>query len=447
MQPLILTNIGLAKLASATPEDQLEIKHIAIGDGGGGYPPIDPTMTALVNEVWRGDSSAPIRDPESNRVLIFETIIPNNEGGFTIREVGLFDVDGDMIAIGQIDEIEKTDGSPGTTPVMLTLRVRLTLENASQTDLIIADSPLIDHQGTSNRDAADAHPIEAITGLVDALNAKANTADLGTAAYKDVVSDEDDTTPGQLITTEWRGLNLTKRWQLPPGNAGWYKFATVNGIVGHGAFFIDRLALSSSRQLSARIEFSGTAPVGVIYARSLVSGYIGTAGGFATYGSIAYHHTGSEIYDLYVYLDASASAPVVEFIGSPYSLINTDTMPAVGSLPSGAVEVPRSIDWNSQSMDQSWQDVTAIRALSTTYTNTTGRPIHVSVNLNPDTGATSPYAALNVDGNPIAQGKASVESGQVYLNVYSIVPPGSTYGVVSSTGTGAAVIRWWREYR
>src|SRR5690606_18647772 len=141
-------------------------------------------------------------------------VIPASVGGFTIREVGLFDVDGDLIAIGHTSEIDKPAPSAGT-PITLTARVRLTRENASQTDLIIADAPLIDHQGTSNRDAADAHPIEAITGLRGELDAKANTADLGTAAYEDVVSDEDDTTPGQLITTEWRGLNLTKRWQLP----------------------------------------------------------------------------------------------------------------------------------------------------------------------------------------------------------------------------------------
>src|SRR5690554_3330898 len=97
MGPLILTNIGLAKLASATPEDQLEIKSVAVGDSDA---PIDPTNTALNNEVWRGDSSLPIRDPMDAKVLIFEGVIPASVGGFTIREVGLFDVDDDLIAIG-----------------------------------------------------------------------------------------------------------------------------------------------------------------------------------------------------------------------------------------------------------------------------------------------------------------------------------------------------------
>lgn len=165
MAALILTNIGLAKLASATPLNQLEVSHVAVGDSA---DPIDPTMTALNNEVWRGDASAAIRDPSDAKVLIFESVIPSTDGGFTIREVGLFDVDGDLIAIGHTDTIDKPDPIGGT-PVTMTLRVRLTLANANQTNLIVADAPYVDHQGTTNRDAEDAHPIPSISGLQDRL--------------------------------------------------------------------------------------------------------------------------------------------------------------------------------------------------------------------------------------------------------------------------------------
>lgn len=436
MGPLILTNIGLAKLASATPENQIEIKSVAVGDSDA---PIDPTNTALNNEVWRGDSSLPIRDPMDAKVLIFEGAIPASVGGFTIREVGLFDVDGDLIAIGHTSEIDKPAPSAGT-PITLTARVRLTLENASQTDLIIADAPLIDHQGTSNRDASDAHPISSITGLRGELDAKANTADLGTAAYEDVVSDEDDTTPGQLITTEWRGLNFTKRWQISPPTGPWQKFATVwgNSFDYHGVFFIDQLSRDPDGPRSARIEFNGDPSPGSFHARSFVSDR-------SNFGFAAYHHLGDGTFDLYVNLDNNID-PVVEFTGSPNTLINIDSIDA--TLPSGAVIVPRAVDWNSVSMSQTWQDMTASRALGTTYTNNTGRPIHVSVVANPDSGAVAPFIGLHVDGVPIAQSKASATSGQVYLNVYSIVPAGSTYTVNTSTeSSAAAVIRYWREYR
>lgn len=167
----ILTNIGLQKLASATPEHQLKINHVAVGDGNGGYSPLDPDMTGLVNEVWRGPASAPIRDREDPTILIFEAVIPPNIGGFFIREVGIFDDTGDMIAIGQTAVTEKPQDTMGTA-LSLTIRFRMKLSNASETELIYNDQPPIDHEGLTNRDAPDSHPIGAITGLNNALSGK-----------------------------------------------------------------------------------------------------------------------------------------------------------------------------------------------------------------------------------------------------------------------------------
>lgn len=167
----ILTNTGLQKLASATPEHQLKINRVAVGDGNGGYSPLDPDMTGLVNEVWRGPASAPIRDREDPTILIFEAVIPPNIGGFFIREVGIFDDTGDMIAIGQTAVTEKPQDTMGTA-LSLTIRFRMKLSNASETELIYNDQPPIDHEGLTNRDAPDSHPIGAITGLNNALSGK-----------------------------------------------------------------------------------------------------------------------------------------------------------------------------------------------------------------------------------------------------------------------------------
>lgn len=183
--PLILTNVGLAKLASATPEDQLKISSIAVGDGNGNYPPLNPSMTALVNEVWRGTSSEPIRDAGAENVLIFETVIPASVGGFFIREVGLFDDTDAMIAIGQVTLVEKPASGSGS-PLTMTVRVRLALANAAQTNLIISDQAYIDHQALSNRDAPNAHPMSSISGLVEFIGG------LGTASRVNVGIGDDD---------------------------------------------------------------------------------------------------------------------------------------------------------------------------------------------------------------------------------------------------------------
>lgn len=168
MQGTILTDIGSQKIASATPEQQLSVTHVAVGDGNGGYPPLTPSMTSLTNEVWRGSASAPIRKDDDPTQLIFEVVIPASEGGFTIREIAIFDSEGDMIAIGQTNAIEKPDG---TTVVGFTLTARLfiKLASAEQVNVILSDTGVTDHQGLSNRSAIGAHPAFSIT--VDALPA------------------------------------------------------------------------------------------------------------------------------------------------------------------------------------------------------------------------------------------------------------------------------------
>lgn len=157
----IVTTIGTNKLATATPLDQLEIIQIAVGDGNGTTPTLDPSQTALVNELWRGGVSTPIKGPQEN-IVIFEGFIPQNIGGFTIREVGIFDPAGDLIAVGTTAEVEKPD--PATeTAITMRIRLHVALESASDIQLIAQDQGVFDHQGATNRDATDAHPASSIS--------------------------------------------------------------------------------------------------------------------------------------------------------------------------------------------------------------------------------------------------------------------------------------------
>lgn len=157
-QGSILTNAGLAKLTSATPLAQVNITQFAAGDGGGGYPVLDPAMTSLTNEVWRGTASTPIRDPNNPSVLIFEANIPPSDGGYFVRELALFDDEGTMIAIGQTPVIEKP--APGTDQgISLVLRMYIALQNADQVTLVYdGGTGTMDHSGLGNRTAFDAHP-------------------------------------------------------------------------------------------------------------------------------------------------------------------------------------------------------------------------------------------------------------------------------------------------
>ncbi|MBP1991034.1 phage tail-collar fiber domain-containing protein [Paenibacillus eucommiae] len=135
----LITNIGLAKLASATPLEQITITHLAVGDGGGGFPALTPIMTALANEVWRGSASPPIRKLKSPNVLIFKAVIPPEAGGFTVREQAIFDAEGDMIAIGQTAAVERPSPDVAVGDKLI-VRFHLSLENTSQADLIVQDA-------------------------------------------------------------------------------------------------------------------------------------------------------------------------------------------------------------------------------------------------------------------------------------------------------------------
>ncbi|WP_225085137.1 phage tail protein [Pectobacterium colocasium] len=105
---VLLTNIGAAKLANATVlGSHLDITHMAVGDGGGTLPTPNPAQTALINEKRRAGINTLSIDPVNANQIIAEQVIPENEGGFWIREIGLFDAEGELIAIGNCAETYK----------------------------------------------------------------------------------------------------------------------------------------------------------------------------------------------------------------------------------------------------------------------------------------------------------------------------------------------------
>lgn len=97
----LLTDIGAAKLASAAALGvPLKITHMAVGSGGGVLPTPNAQQTALVAEERRAALNMLYIDPQNSSQIIAEQVIPENEGGWWIREVGLFDETGALIAVG-----------------------------------------------------------------------------------------------------------------------------------------------------------------------------------------------------------------------------------------------------------------------------------------------------------------------------------------------------------
>ncbi|EBQ3457735.1 phage tail protein [Salmonella enterica] len=137
----LLTDIGAAKLASAAALGvPLKITHMAVGDGGGTLPTPDAKQTALVNEKRRAALNMLYIDPQNSSQIIAEQVIPENEGGWWIREVGLFDESGALIAVGNCPESYKPQLAEGSGR---TQTVRMVLITSSTDNIILKIDPAV----------------------------------------------------------------------------------------------------------------------------------------------------------------------------------------------------------------------------------------------------------------------------------------------------------------
>ncbi|HFI2646448.1 TPA: phage tail protein [Escherichia coli] len=137
----LLTDIGAAKLASAAALGvPLKIAHMAVGDGGGTLPTPDAKQTALVNEKRRAALNMLYIDPQNSSQIIAEQVIPENEGGWWIREVGLFDESGALIAVGNCPESYKPQLAEGSGR---TQTVRMVLITSSTDNITLKIDPAI----------------------------------------------------------------------------------------------------------------------------------------------------------------------------------------------------------------------------------------------------------------------------------------------------------------
>ncbi|KTS14687.1 phage tail protein, partial [Pantoea dispersa] len=111
----IVTNLGAAKIANAVSlGTKLNITQMAVGDGGGTLPTPNASQTKLVNEVRRAALNSLTVDENNSSQIIAEQVIPETEGGFWIREMGLFDADGTLIAVCNTAETYKPQLQEGS---------------------------------------------------------------------------------------------------------------------------------------------------------------------------------------------------------------------------------------------------------------------------------------------------------------------------------------------
>jgi phage-related tail fiber protein len=158
----LLTNKGKAKLAAAQNGTPVQITEFALGDGNGSDIVPSEAMIALVREVHRRPVNSIYIHPQNPNWTVAEVVVPQDVGGFTVREVGLYDADGDLFAIGGYPTTYKPllDSGVGKE---LCLRAVLAISNASTIKLTIdpsvvtATREFVDRAMAMHNDSPDAH--------------------------------------------------------------------------------------------------------------------------------------------------------------------------------------------------------------------------------------------------------------------------------------------------
>ncbi|EFI3750191.1 hypothetical protein HH607_004421 [Escherichia coli] len=148
----VVTDKGAERIAAALLPDgkKLKITHFAVGDGSGSIPTPTTSQTALVHEVYRGEVSNVHTDGDSTTRIIVEGIIPASQGGFWVREIGLYDDQGVLIAVCSAPERYKPTPAEGATSV-LNCQVHVVVSNTSAIQLKVLDNAFLPDATTATR--------------------------------------------------------------------------------------------------------------------------------------------------------------------------------------------------------------------------------------------------------------------------------------------------------
>ncbi|ELT9900430.1 phage tail protein [Escherichia coli] len=190
----VITDTGAKKLAqAATPDGKpVRLTHMAVGDGGGTLPTPDSKQTRLVHEVWRHTVNRVILDATHQNRIIAELVIPPETGGFWIREIGVFDEHGDLIAVGNTAEsykptVAEGSGRAQTFRTILTVSSTATVALTVDNTMVMATVDYVDDK-LKEHEHSRRHPDASLTakGFVQLSSATNSTSETLAATPKAV---------------------------------------------------------------------------------------------------------------------------------------------------------------------------------------------------------------------------------------------------------------------
>lgn len=213
----VITKAGAIKLAAATVPNGKKVNFtaMAVGDGGGTLPVPDPNQTKLVKEVWRHALNKISQDRKNKNYVVAELLIPPETGGFWMRELGLYDDTGTLIAVGNMAESYKpalAEGSGRAQTVRMVIMVSdiESVELTIDTSTVMATQDYVDDK-LAEHEQSRRHPDATLTAKgFTQLSSATDSASESVAATPKAVKAAYDLAKGkytaQDATTAQKGI-------------------------------------------------------------------------------------------------------------------------------------------------------------------------------------------------------------------------------------------------
>lgn len=213
----VITTAGAAKLAAATAPGgrKVNITTMAVGDGGGKLPVPDAGQTGLIHEVWRHALNKISQDKRNSNYIIAELVIPPEVGGFWMRELGLYDDAGTLIAVANMAESYKPalaegSGRSQTCRMVIIVSSVASVALTIDTTAVMATQDYVDDKiaehGQSRRHPDASLTAKGFTQLSNATNSTSETLAATPKAVKAAYDLANGKYTAQDATTARKGL-------------------------------------------------------------------------------------------------------------------------------------------------------------------------------------------------------------------------------------------------
>jgi phage-related tail fiber protein len=287
----LLTTAGAAKIAAATAGGtQVKITQMAVGDGGGKLKTPDAKQTKLINEVYRANLNRLSIDAKNSNYLVAELVIQPEIGGFWMREMGLYDADGVLIAVSNMAESYKPELAEGSGRLQ-TLRMVLIVSEINTIALSIdgstvmatkdyVDDKLAMHEKSRN------HPDGTLTakGFVQLNSSVSSTSEVLAATPKAVKTANDNANTRVPLTRKVNNKALSADITLAAADVG----AMSNLMAAPDATLVKRLDDSTIIDVTNPISISGNYEDHPLGAASAVAGQLHNWRRYWAAGAAAY---------------------------------------------------------------------------------------------------------------------------------------------------------------